>query len=119
SSDDGTVKLWEVASGATIRTLAQHEGKVNAIAVDTWTTPLDSKLPLDAREVGTEGKLVIAASERGILYGLDVRASEEAFQRRAPNKSPLRACAFSAQHSLVATGTADGVVELFDIRKSE
>ncbi|KAF9905957.1 Proteasomal ATPase-associated factor 1, partial [Lobosporangium transversale] len=118
SSNDGTVKLWEVASGSTIRTLAQHKEKINAIAVDTWRTPLDSKLLLDPREVGTEGKLVIAASESGFLYGLDVRASEEAFNRKSYNKTPVRACAFSAQHSLIATGTSDGVVELFDIRKS-
>ncbi|KAF9361255.1 Proteasomal ATPase-associated factor 1 [Mortierella sp. AD094] len=119
SSNDGSVKLWEVASGATIRTLAQYDNKVNAIALDTWQTPLESKIPLDSRDVGTEGKLVIAASESGILYGLDVRASEEAFRRKSYNTAPLRACAFSAHHSLVATGTSEGVVELFDIRKSD
>lgn len=31
---------------------------------------------IDPKEVGTDGKLVIAASESGTLYGLDVRASE-------------------------------------------
>ncbi|KAI8594868.1 WD40-repeat-containing domain protein [Dissophora ornata] len=119
SSNDGTVKLWEVASGTTIRTLAQHDDRVNAIALDTWETPLTSKFPMDTREVGTEGKLVIAASENGSLYGLDVRASEEAFQRRSYNRSPLRACAFSARSSLIATGTTEGVVEIFDIRKTD
>ncbi|KAG0052943.1 Proteasomal ATPase-associated factor 1 [Gryganskiella cystojenkinii] len=117
SSTDGTVKLWEVASGATIRTLIHGSEKVNAIAVDTWETPLESKIPLDSREVGTESKLVLAASENGTLYGLDLRASEEAFQRRSYNKAPIRSCVYSAQHSLVATGTSEGVVELFDIRK--
>ncbi|KAF9396163.1 Proteasomal ATPase-associated factor 1 [Mortierella sp. AD011] len=119
SSNDGSVKLWEVASGATIRTLAQYDNKVNAIALDTWQTPLESKIPLDSREVGTEEKLVIAASESGVLYGLDVRAAEEAFRRKSYSTAPLRACAFSAHDSLVATGTSEGVVELFDIRKSD
>ncbi|KAF9991876.1 hypothetical protein BGZ79_003876, partial [Entomortierella chlamydospora] len=119
SSNDGSVKLWEVASGATIRTLAQYDNKVNAIALDTWQTPLESKIPLDSREVGTEEKLVIAASESGVLYGLDVRAAAEAFRRKSYNTAPLRACAFSAHDSLVATGTSEGVVELFDIRKSD
>ncbi|KAF9116968.1 Proteasomal ATPase-associated factor 1 [Mortierella sp. AM989] len=114
SSNDGSVKLWEVASGATIRTLAQYDSKVNAIALDIWQTPLEPKIPLDSREVGTEGKLVIAASEGGALYGLDIRASEESY-----NSTPLRACIFSSRHSLVATGTSEGVVELFDIRKSD
>ncbi|KAF9434866.1 Proteasomal ATPase-associated factor 1 [Entomortierella beljakovae] len=119
SSNDGSVKLWEVASGSTIRTLLQQDSKVNAITLDTWETPLASKIELDSREVGTEGKLVIAGLESGILYGLDVRASEEAFQWKSYNTAPLRACAYSAQHSLLATGTSEGVVEIFDIRKSD
>ncbi|KAF9945489.1 Proteasomal ATPase-associated factor 1, partial [Mortierella alpina] len=77
SSNDGSVKLWEVASGSTIRTLAQLDGKVNAIALDTWTTPLEAKTPASPMETGTEGKVVIAVSENGTLHGLDVRASEE------------------------------------------
>ncbi|KAG0300857.1 Proteasomal ATPase-associated factor 1 [Linnemannia gamsii] len=119
SSNDGTVKLWEVASGTTIRTLSQHEDRVNAIALDSWASTVESTRALDPKEVGTEGKLVIAASEGGTLYGLDVRASEEAFQRKSYNKAPLRACAYSAQHSLVVSGTSEGVVEIFDIRKTE
>ncbi|KAK3811991.1 MAG: WD40-repeat-containing domain protein [Benniella sp.] len=117
SSNDGTVKLWEVASGTTIRTLTQGDSRINAIAVDTWTTPLESKLPLDAREVGTEGKLTIAAAEDGMSYGFDVRASEEVFRMRSCNKASVRACTFSSQLSLIATGTSEGVVETFDIRK--
>ncbi|KAF9564994.1 hypothetical protein EC968_004293 [Mortierella alpina] len=119
SSNDGSVKLWEVASGNTIRTLAQLNDKVNAIALDTWTTPLEAKTPASPMDVGTEGKVVIAASENGTLYGLDVRASEEAFQRKSYHGAPLRACAYSAQHSIVASGTSDGVVEIFDIRKTD
>ncbi|KAF8929427.1 hypothetical protein BGZ58_008951, partial [Dissophora ornata] len=133
-SEDGILRIGETetgrmthhrtmellnSSGTTIRTLAQHDDRVNAIALDTWETPLTSKFPMDTREVGTEGKLVIAASENGSLYGLDVRASEEAFQRRSYNRSPLRACAFSARSSLIATGTTEGVVEIFDIRKTD
>lgn len=40
--------LWDllIASGATIRTLMHGNDKVNAIAVDTWETPLESKIPL-------------------------------------------------------------------------
>ncbi|KAG0017413.1 Proteasomal ATPase-associated factor 1 [Podila clonocystis] len=119
SSNDGTVKLWEVASGATIRTLASYSDRINAIAVGAWDTPLESKIPLDSKEVATEGKLVVAVSENGTLYGLDVRASEEAFQRRSYNKAPLRSVAYSEQHSLVASGTSEGVVEVFDIRKQD
>ncbi|KAF8986481.1 Proteasomal ATPase-associated factor 1 [Entomortierella lignicola] len=125
SSNDGSVKLWEVdssklrASGATIRTLSQYDSKVNAIALDAWQTNQDLRIVPDSREVGTEGKLVIAATEGGVLYGLDVRASEEVFQRKSYNTTPLRACVFSAHNSLIATGTSEGVVELFDIRKSE
>ncbi|KAF9099477.1 Proteasomal ATPase-associated factor 1 [Mortierella sp. AD031] len=119
SSNDGTVKLWEVASGTTIRTLAQHENRVNAIALDSWESTVESSLALDPKEVGTEGKLVVAAYESGTLYGLDVRASKEAFQRKSYNKAPLRACAYSAQHSLVVSGTSEGVVEIFDIRKTD
>lgn len=119
SSYDGAVKLWEVASGSTIRTLLQHEDRVNSIALDSWESTLETSLALDPKEVATDGKLVIAASESGTLYGLDVRASEEAFRRKSYNKAPLRACAYSAQHSLVVSGTSEGVVEIFDIRKTD
>ncbi|KAG0259823.1 Proteasomal ATPase-associated factor 1 [Mortierella polycephala] len=93
SSSDGTVKLWEVASGSTIRTLIQQGDRINALALDTWTTPLESKVEMSPMEVGTEGKVVFAASESGILHALDVRASEE--------------------------GTSEGIVEVFDVRKPE
>ncbi|KAF9297284.1 hypothetical protein BGZ74_009940 [Mortierella antarctica] len=122
SSNDGTVKLWEVGMLFYMNlnmTLASHGDRINAIDVGTWETPLESKIPLDSKEVATEGKLVVAVSENGTLYGLDVRASEEAFQRRSYNKAPLRSVAFSEQHSLVASGTSEGVVEVFDIRKQD
>ncbi|KAF9954222.1 Proteasomal ATPase-associated factor 1 [Mortierella alpina] len=119
SSNDGSVKLWEVASGTTIRTLVQLNDKVNAIALDTWTTPLESKTVPSPMDVGTEGKVAIVVSENGTLHGVDVRASEEAFQRKSYQGAPLRACAYSAQHSIVASGTSDGVVEIFDIRKTD
>ena len=38
--------LRHLASGATIRTLMHGSEKINAIAVDTWETPLESKIPL-------------------------------------------------------------------------
>lgn len=46
SSNDGTVKLWEVASGTTIRTLSQHEARVNAIALDSWESTVETSLAL-------------------------------------------------------------------------
>ncbi|KAG0054833.1 hypothetical protein BGZ83_010285 [Gryganskiella cystojenkinii] len=52
-----------------------------------------------------------------LFYGLDLRASEEAFQGRSYNRAQIRSCVYSAQHSLVATRASEGVVELFDIRK--
>ncbi|KAF9417670.1 hypothetical protein BGZ94_009905 [Podila epigama] len=119
SANDGTVKLWEVASGATIRTLLNTGDKVNAITVGSWDSHLEPKAAPDTREVATEGKVVMAVSENGVLYGVDVCASEEIFQRRSYNKAPQRAVAFSDQHSLVATGTSEGVVEVFDLRKQD
>ncbi|KAF9189495.1 Proteasomal ATPase-associated factor 1 [Haplosporangium sp. Z 767] len=119
SSSDGTVKLWEVASGSVIRTLIQKSDRINALALDTWTTPLEPKTEISPMEVGTEGKVIFAASESGILHALDVRASEEAFQNRSFQLAPVRACAYSAEHSYVASGTLNGVVEVFDIRKPD
>ncbi|KAF9973854.1 hypothetical protein BGZ73_002884, partial [Actinomortierella ambigua] len=117
SSNDGGVRLWEVASGATIRTLGNFDTKVNALALDTWSTPVAPKNEPDAREVGTDGKLVIAACEDGTLHGIDVRASEETILRSSYNKAPVRACAYSSQEHLIAFGTSEGVVEVFDLRQ--
>ncbi|KAG0237740.1 hypothetical protein BGW42_000146 [Actinomortierella wolfii] len=117
SSNDGGVRLWEVASGATIRTLGSYDNKVNALALDTWPSPISPRNEPDAREVGTDGKLVIAACEDGTVRGIDVRATEEVVVRPSYNKAPVRACAYSAQEHLVAFGTSEGVVEVFDIRQ--
>ncbi|KAG0270513.1 Cofactor of BRCA1 [Actinomortierella ambigua] len=119
SSSDGGVRLWEVASGSTIRTLGSYDSKVNALALDEWQTPVTPKSEPDMREFGTDGKLVIAACEDGALHGIDVRATEEVILRSSYNKAPVRACAYSAREHLIAFGTSEGVVEVFDLRQQD
>jgi len=118
ASRDGTVCLWEVASQTVIARPFRGDAQVNAISLCscTATASSSSPAPLDPREVGTDGKLLLVASDDRKLRAVDLRTkAETAFC--ATGTAPFTACA-ACSETLFAAGTEAGDVAAWDSRAS-
>lgn len=74
-------------------------------------------LPKDSREVDTSDKVAFCALQDSSFEVFDLGTKLSAF-RSAPPKgfSPLSSIAYSASASLVATGSSNGVISVYDTR---
>ncbi|CAI2190270.1 6603_t:CDS:10 [Funneliformis geosporum] len=120
SSRDGTIRLWECGSASIIRTMGNHSCAVNKITLGSFPSESiferRSDSELDSREVATNDKLVICALEDGSFSGIDLRSKEEVFTEKSYRSIPLYSCTYSSKHNFFAVGSAEGVIEVFDIR---
>ncbi|KAK9728995.1 hypothetical protein K7432_000632 [Basidiobolus ranarum] len=122
-SKDGTVKLWECGSSSLIRTLAQHSDPVHQIALDT-VPPLSfqkkcEQPTLDPREVETVDKLLALALQSGSVRGVDLGSKDEIFKVYSHGHAPVKSTALCSSKNLLALGTANGIVEIFDLRNTK
>jgi WD40 repeat protein len=95
ASDDGTVKLWNVATGDLQRTLAGHNREVEAIAFSP------------------RGDLLASASWDGTVKIWDVRSGQP-FRVLPDHWHGALAVAFSPDGRLLATGSYSGAVKLWN-----
>jgi proteasomal ATPase-associated factor 1 len=121
SSLDGTVRLWDVASGEKIHIMAAGAGKyvpVNSISLGERAAaefPVNPSAPApDPREVETDSKLLFCALQNGSFEAIDLGAKSSV--HTSPTGTALSAITYSAEHNLLATGSAKGVVAIFDTR---
>lgn len=132
SSKDGTIRLWDVSSGKSIKTLGSMGwAGVNAISLGETGDPVfgqphpdgegnpvvsDSQTFIDPREVETTGKAVFAALQNGSFEVFDL-GSKNSVHNYEVGKRALNTIAYSAAHSLLVTGSTDGTVTAFDTRQ--
>ncbi|KAJ7071782.1 WD40-repeat-containing domain protein [Mycena belliarum] len=120
---DGTVRLWDVSSGEKIHVLAAGGGSyapVNSMSLGARATAaLPAAAPAaaapDPREVDTADKLVFCALQTNSFEAFDLGARAPV-HASMPGAAPLTAIDYAPAHSLLATGSAAGVVEVFDTR---
>jgi serine/threonine protein kinase len=93
--DDGTVKLWDPATGRVRATLAGHRGPVWAVAFSP------------------DGKTLATASDDETVKLWDVAARQELAELKHP--SPARAVAFGPDGQSLATGCRNGSVRVWDL----
>lgn len=131
---DGTIRLWDVGSGKSIKTIGSNGwAGVNAISLgETGNTVLGQPHPdgedhpavsasqastsIDPREVETTGKLVFAALQNGSFEAFDLGTKNSVYKYEV-GKRALNAISYSVTHDLVVTGSTDGVVTVFDTRQ--
>lgn len=130
ASKDASVRLWDVAGGSHIRTFSSTGyAPVLAMALGDraeLVLPVFEDHDADGgaqpagradNEVGTEGKLACCALGDGAFELFDLGSSRATCAYRSSSSGPaLSAIAYSPRHSLLATGSAAGVVRLLDTR---
>ncbi|KAK6525825.1 hypothetical protein TWF281_010868 [Arthrobotrys megalospora] len=94
ASADKTIKLWDVASGALRQTLEGHLGKVNAVAFST------------------DGMLASAGDRTVRTWNV---ASGTLTQILEGHTNEVGAVAFSIDGKVVASGSNDGTVRIWDV----
>ncbi|HYC88046.1 MAG TPA: caspase family protein [Thermoanaerobaculia bacterium] len=100
ASGDGTVKLWNVKSGAALRTLSAHAGQV-----------LDAIFSRDGRFILTAG-----GDGTAKLWNASTGAEVRTF---AGHTGPVNAAVFSCDAKLVLTASGDGTARLWELDSSQ
>lgn len=112
---DGMIKLWECGSGINIHTFNSENGSVNGMSLGQVSFNSDGK-PGD-REYETEGKQIYVATEKGSMMGFDIRSKNKIMEQSFTNKNePLLCCHFQPKLNLLAYGSTEGKIEIYDTR---
>jgi WD40 repeat protein/tetratricopeptide (TPR) repeat protein/serine/threonine protein kinase len=94
--DDGTVRLWDPATGDLVRLLRNPAGWVLSVAFSP------------------DGRLLACGSEDGAVRLSDAATGQEAHVLKG-HAGWVRSVAFSGDSGLLATGGSDGMVRLWDV----
>lgn len=127
-SKDGTIRLWDVPTGAQIRSMGSA-GFVPILAMSlgekaegAFSEPPDGEESAkstfkDEREVETSDKVFFCALQDGSFQAFDLGAKQSIFHAATQRgSSPLYSIAYSPTSSLVATGSSTGVITVYDTR---
>ena len=127
ASRDGTVRLWDVPSESQIRLMSSANGSCLPVlamsagegSLHTGDADESTGAGIDPREVDTEDKVVFAALQDGTFEAFDLRTKRGVFRSPPParvGKKVLQAIAYAPLEQLVATGSAGGIVTVYDTR---
>lgn len=124
------MRLWDVSSGEQIRSIGtKNFTSVNAIdagekAESVFAPPPDGassphpESSIDPREVETADKVVYAALANGAfeVFDLNTKTSVHYHEPSTRGASSLESIAYSPTHGLLATGSLNGTVVVYDTR---
>ncbi|PPQ76024.1 hypothetical protein CVT26_005553 [Gymnopilus dilepis] len=123
SSLDSTIKLWDVSSGEVITSYYAVSGITAMSLGDRPPVPPDGEEAVpptstDQREIPeTSSKVVFCALDNGAFQAFDLGLKKSVF--RAPTPTPpssLTTITYSQSSNLLATGSAKGLVTIYDTR---
>jgi proteasomal ATPase-associated factor 1 len=114
-SRDGTVRMWECGSQSQVAQLAQLGKPVNSVCVCTNPAPAEATSQPDSREYGTEGRMILLASDDASVRGIDLRNRKEIFCATNPTPMSRVTC---IKEFTIAAGSQDGIVSVWDWRET-
>jgi WD40 repeat protein len=97
SSDDKTIKLWDVETRIELRTLSGHPDGVWSIAFSP------------------DGKLIVSGSNDKTVKLWDVETGRE-IKTLTGHSGPVKAVAFSPDGKLIVSGSYDNTIKLWDVK---
>ncbi|KAF9523680.1 WD40-repeat-containing domain protein [Crepidotus variabilis] len=122
TSRDTMVKLWDVPSGEVITTLFAKGSIASMSLGDRTPIPPDGEVVTppksnDDREVSeTKDKMVFCGLENGSFQQFDLGFKKSVYISPSMGVSSISSMAYSTASHLLATGTAAGIVTLYDTR---
>ncbi|CAI4039264.1 hypothetical protein SMKI_07G2450 [Saccharomyces mikatae IFO 1815] len=126
ASLDGTIRLWECGTAATIHTFNRKENPydgVNSIALFAGAEKQSLGVPTLKKndlEFGTFGKYVIAGHVSGVITIHDVFSKEQTMQLPSKFISPCNSLAIDVNNvNYVYAGYENGMLAQWDLRSPE
>jgi WD40 repeat protein len=140
ASSDANIRLWDIASGKSVRLLQGHTDWVNALAFSPdgrllASAGLDSTLRIWDANSGQEihrlgvkggwllsltfspdGKLLATAGEDKIIRLYEVPSWREVHTLKG-HTGPIHALAFHPQNPILASGSDDGTIRVWDLSR--
>jgi WD40 repeat protein len=107
-SEDRTIKIWHLATGREIQTIAAHDMAVSAVAF--------SPIPPNPLIQGSEGGILASGSvDRTIkIWNL---ITGQPIQAIVAHEMVVKALAFSPNGQILASGSSDNTVKLWDLAR--
>ncbi len=100
-SDDGTIKLWDAATGEELRTLKGHEQRVSSVVFSPDDTRLTSKLQEDLAEYSASAPM---PTQRGGLADGRLFIRWLAQKQTLPDEVRIGAARFDVQFTVSSSG---------------
>ncbi|XP_072037311.1 LOW QUALITY PROTEIN: proteasomal ATPase-associated factor 1-like [Amphiura filiformis] len=118
-SSDGSARLWDCGQSKCLATVYKGDCPVNDCAVGVASNCVDLGTPADSqsrdREVGTQDKLLLLATEGGELAGVGLHSRTKIFQ--VSSSSAFNCCTCVSPDTVIG-GTEDGKIYVIDIRNT-
>ncbi|XP_072037310.1 proteasomal ATPase-associated factor 1-like [Amphiura filiformis] len=118
-SSDGSARLWDCGQSKCLATVYKGDCPVNDCAVGVASNSVDLGTPADSqsrdREVGTQDKLLLLATEGGELAGVGLHSRTKIFQ--VSSTSAFNCCTCVSPDTVIG-GTEDGKIYVIDIRNT-
>ncbi|KAF8957187.1 WD40-repeat-containing domain protein [Flammula alnicola] len=123
SSLDSTIKLWDVSSGEVISSLASQSAIASMSLGDRMPVPPDGEESVpppsrDDREIPeTNSKVVFCGLDNGSFELFDLGFKKSIYTSpRSQSPASLTSIVYSQSNNLLATGSASGIVSVYDTR---
>lgn len=113
---DGEIRVWDLGTGACVRTLTGHDGAVTSLAAGPGGPPTVSANPNGppTASAGPTGRIAVSGGQDGSVRVWDL-ADGTAGPVFTGHDGPVRSVGLSADGAIAVSGGADHTVRVWDL----